>query len=407
MHRLRLLPAAALVLAVLIAPASAVADDVRTHLQRLVDIGTANGGNRAAGQPGGAATVEYLAERLAAFGWQVRRTPVTFPGSTERSPAVLGTAQPGRDFNAMRGSGSGSGTGRVRVITAERCTKSAVRSLRRGEIAIADGLYCSPRRAANLVKARGGIALLYNMGPDTYPLRASLEEVTPIPTLGVRLSVLRRMARSTKPIQVKVDMAIAPVTVENVVAELPGDDRIVMAGAHLDSVEEGVGANDNASGVAALLDVAEKLPAQKPAATVRLGFWNAEELGLFGSRAYVKGLSSAERKRFRAYLNFDMVGSPNGRTEVYASSKAIEKVLRDALPGREGKESLDAASDHQPFDAAGIPVGGVYTGSTEETGGKPRDPCYHRSCDGLSNVDVPDVERAAGAALSALRSLGR
>jgi Zn-dependent M28 family amino/carboxypeptidase len=172
-------------------------------------------------------------------------------------------------------------------------------------------------------------------------------------------------------------------------------------------VPEGVGANDNASGLAVLLDVAERLPAAKPRATVRLAFWNAEEQGLFGSAAYVRGLGQAERRRIAAYLNFDMVGSPNGRTEVYDGDDAIERALRDALPGREGETPIFEDSDHAPFDRVGIPVGGVYTGGLEERRGRPRDPCYHRRCDGASNVDVALATRVAEGARRAIARLGR
>ena len=60
-----------------------------------------------------------------------------------------------------------------------------------------------------------------------------------------------------------------------------------MAGGHLDSVPAGPGLNDNGSGVAALLEVAEALGPRSTGARLRLAFWAAEELGLYGSRRYV------------------------------------------------------------------------------------------------------------------------
>ena len=63
---------------------------------------------------------------------------------------------------------------------------------------------------------------------------------------------------------------------------------MVMAGGHLDSVPAGPGLNDNGSGVAALLHIAERLAGEdRP---LRFGFWAAEEIGLVGSRRYVGGL---------------------------------------------------------------------------------------------------------------------
>ena len=130
-----------------------------------------------------------------------------------------------------------------------------------------------------------------------------------------------------------------------------------MAGAHLDSVVAGPGLNDNGSGVAAVLEVAEQLASRPLAdgAALRVGFWSAEEIGLVGSRRYVRGLSAAERRRIRAYVNLDMVGSPGAKADVYAgdgeAGRRIEAALREGLPDGAGEERLGGASDHASFAA--------------------------------------------------------
>ena len=96
-----------------------------------------------------------------------------------------------------------------------------------------------------------------------------------------------------------------------------------MVGAHLDSVREGPGINDNGSGVAVTLALAERLRNQRG---LRFGFWGAEELGLYGSRRYVASLSAAERRRITGYLNLDMLGSPNAVRYLYGAGR-----VRDAL----------------------------------------------------------------------------
>ena len=85
----------------------------------------------------------------------------------------------------------------------------------------------------------------------------------------------------------------------NLVAETRRGDpqNVVMAGAHLDSVFEGPGINDNGSGSAAILEVAEQLAKVKPWNTVRFAWWSAEESGLVGSTNYVDSLSPAELDR--------------------------------------------------------------------------------------------------------------
>ena len=73
-----------------------------------------------------------------------------------------------------------------------------------------------------------------------------------------------------------------------------------MAGAHLDSVQDGAGINDNGSGSAALLETAIQMKKVKPKNTVRFAWWGAEEEGLLGSEHYVEQLSEDEAKDIAA-----------------------------------------------------------------------------------------------------------
>ncbi len=107
----------------------------------------------------------------------------------------------------------------------------------------------------------------------------------------------------------------------NVIADTPGgrDDRLVVVGAHLDSVPEGPGINDNGSGSAAILEVALQMAELgiQPRNMVRFAFWGAEESGLLGSAFYVSQLTPRQIKNTALNLNFDMVGSPNFVRFVY------------------------------------------------------------------------------------------
>jgi Zn-dependent M28 family amino/carboxypeptidase len=206
----------------------------------------------------------------------------------------------------------------------------------------------------------------------------------------------------------------------NVIAEMTGtnDDNVVMAGAHLDSVIEGPGINDNGSGSAALLETALMMAKVKPENTVRFAWWAAEEQGLVGSADYVAGLSPAESERIALYLNYDMVGSPNYIFLVYDAdestfpapegvpippgSGAIEDLYESyyTLIGEPYDDSeFDGRSDYQAFIEAGIPSGGLFTGAeviktpTQQaiwggTAGEQFDPCYHLACDTFDNVDL-------------------
>ncbi len=202
----------------------------------------------------------------------------------------------------------------------------------------------------------------------------------------------------------------------NVLAELPGADpsRVVMLGAHLDSVSGGPGINDNGSGSAAILAVAKAFRAARPnpAVTVRFGWWGAEELGMVGSRAYVNSLSSAERSRITAYLNFDMIGSPNPGYFVYDDVPALQQLLNNYFGAigvpTEIETEGDGRSDHSSFKNAGIQVGGLFSGADYiktssqaakwgGTAGQAFDACYHRSCDTINNLNDTALDRGSDA----------
>jgi aminopeptidase S len=196
----------------------------------------------------------------------------------------------------------------------------------------------------------------------------------------------------------------------NVIVERSGTAGrdVVMIGAHLDSVAVGPGINDNGSGVAVLLTLAEVLAGlPAPQHTIRFAFWDAEEGGPFGSAAYVDAIPDDERDRIVAYLNLDMVGSPNPIRFVYDEAAAApgSDALTDAFAAAFEVEGLawdpidlEGDSDHGPFSRAAIPTGGVFSGGIEVVeadqaarhgamAGLPSDACSHRACDTLRNVN--------------------
>ncbi|UYM07490.1 M28 family metallopeptidase [Solicola gregarius] len=201
----------------------------------------------------------------------------------------------------------------------------------------------------------------------------------------------------------------------NITAELAGADpsRVVMLGGHLDSVDAGAGINDNGSGsageLATALAFAEANP--NPSVTVRFAWWGAEEQGLLGSSHYVDSLDAAELDRIDVYLNFDMIGSPNGGYFVYDGDDAVEGTFNEFLATRDiqtAPTTVGGRSDHAAFEDAGVPIGGLFTGAegtkTEEeaqlwggTAGEPYDPCYHSECDTTANIDPTMLDNMSDA----------
>ena len=379
--------------------------DPAEHLRALQVIAERSGGNRAAGTDGDRRTVAYIERTLRAAGWRVTRQAVRFPFFELRSPPRLAGLRPAREVRVAEYSGAGRLRARVRRIGGGGCSAADYAGLPRGDVALVDRGICFFAEKARSAAAAGAGALVVNDVFGRTPVSATL--IRP----GIRIPVLIVTADAAdtlegRTVRVRVEAVSEQRTTANVLAESPGGgDRWFMAGAHHDSVSAGPGLNDNGSGVAALLAIADRLR-DRPG--LRLGFWGAEELALYGSRHYVRSLSAEERRGIEGYLNLDMVGSPNPRISVYDRDDRIERVLRDAVPGEEGEVALEGASDHAPFERAGIPVGGLFTGAS----GRGRDPgpadrCYHRECDTLGHVDVGLATRMTRAAQRALVELAR
>ncbi len=207
----------------------------------------------------------------------------------------------------------------------------------------------------------------------------------------------------------------------NIIAETEGgnDEEVIMLGAHLDGVHGSPAINDNASGAAALLEAAKELSRQEGTnRTVRFAWWGAEEMRRSpGSRHYVEDLAEEDSEALEnivAYLNFDMVASPNpivgiynaqdteSSLEVPEGSVEIMRFFSDYFDARDQPwvpTGWNYDSDQVAFVREDVPVGGLFTGSDEKKSGRearlfggeanaPRDPNYHTSGDDLDNVDV-------------------
>ena len=232
-------------------------------------------------------------------------------------------------------------------------------------------------------------------------------------------------------VRVATSTLITPTDTSNVIADSPGGraDRTVVVGAHLDSVPDGPGINDNGSGSAAILEIAESMSdlGITPTNRVRFAFWGAEESGLVGAQHYVAGLSAKQRRDIALNLNFDMVGSPNYVRFVYDGdgsdtpvagpngSGRIEQVFLDYFASQDlptEPTAQDGRSDYVAFTDVGIPAGGLFTGAegiktAEEaaiyggTAGVAYDPCYYQACDTIANVSTQALDEMSDAAAHA------
>jgi Zn-dependent M28 family amino/carboxypeptidase len=406
-------------------------EDLLSGLQAVAD---EHDGIRAAGTPGYDASVELVTARLEELGLEVETPSVEFTAFSDLGSSVTvgGRTFAGPDeARALIYSASGSVTGSVVMLAGSGCDADHFDDVPEGAVAVTLEGGCLRRdQAVNATTA--GVAALVVGYPDLGPgeiFRPTLidpggVDVPVVSVTGEAVEALRTAASGGEDAQVTAETELAPSAFRNVIAQVGDGSRVVMVGAHLDSVLDGPGLNDNGSGVAAVLEVARGAIAQgvPDGWAVRIGLWGAEEFGTIGSRAYADGLSPDE---VVAYLNLDMVGSVNGLTLVYdeqgaaPGSDEITELYQAWLDARgEAHETVDigGSSDHFGFVVAGIPTGGLFAGaaatgsasnpSANPTGPAP-DPCYHIGCDDLSNVDLDRVVLFADATLGVVRQLMR
>ena len=346
-------------------------EGVREHQAAFQAIADANDdpfypGTRAAGTEGYAESVEYVAGLLRDAGYEVTLDPVQI---TFNFPAVLRQLTPVQatyETGVFTGSGSGTVEGQVIPVdinlTPPRASTSGCEAADfagidwsgDADIALVQRGTCFFGTKAFYAEQAGAEAvIIFNQGntPDREGLivadATSVDEPIPgapgpvthdIPVVGASFADGAALAQPGSTAFVEV-LPAETRTDYNVIAELEGknDDNVVMAGAHLDSVIEGPGINDNGSGSAALLETALMMAKVKPENTVRFAWWAGEEQGLVGSADYVAGLSQAERDRIALYLNYDMVGSPNYIFMVYdADESTFAAPRRDHPAGLDG-----------------------------------------------------------------------
>ncbi|WP_405756097.1 M28 family metallopeptidase [Streptomyces sp. NBC_00073] len=446
--------------------AQVTARGAHRHLAKFQQIAEANGGNRAAGTPGHAASVAYVHDTLEKAGYRVSYQDFDIHEAhtkTERT-TVLGAAPRELATAAFTFTTSTPAGGLTAPIALARVDETPgcdaadyPAGAFTGKIALVKRGACTfveKQRAAAAAGAAG--VIVYNHSGTT-PVRGGFSSPAEgiVPSAGISLADGEALAAAAAggevTVRLDLDQEHVKRTTRNVIAETRGGraDRVVTVGAHLDSVPEGPGINDNGSGSAGLLEVALKLAGKGankkgkgPANKVRFAWWSAEELGLLGSEHYVAQLSVKQKEDIALYLNFDMIASPNPVQFVYdgddsdktgegagpAGSAQIEALINGFLDGKgkphEGSD-FDGRSDYGPFIANGIPAGGTFTGaegvkSAEQarryggTAGAPYDPNYHGAGDTLENLDLKAfdtnldvIAHTVGTYAQDLSSLGR
>jgi hypothetical protein len=225
--------------------------------------------------------------------------------------------------------------------------------------------------------------------------------------------------------RVHADVVREKKTGHNVVAYLPATDAVtatakpwVAIGAHYDHLGHGeagntlagkddankihFGADDNASGSAAVLAIASALAKEKRHRHVLVAFWSGEELGLLGSAAFAAS-PPVPLDQIAAYLNFDMVGRmQDNKLTVQATGtspmwgKLIEQANVSAGFDLVAQEDPYQPTDVATFNGASVPSLTFFTGTHAD---------YHKPSDTADKIDYEDLDRVADFAAAILRRI--
>lgn len=363
------------------------------HVQHLA--GTI--GPRVAGTASERQAAEYLAAQFRQFGYQVDLHAFRFPYFEARRVELQQLGAASRPVQAVAFFYSAptvsggleadvvhAGLGRPSDYEGRQVT-GAVALVERGAITFGD-------KAANAA-ARGALAVVVYNNQAEGVMAGALPEPSRIPAVAISredgLRLVEAAAQGRLRVRLLVDTVLETRSTSNVVATKQGavrPEEIIVVGAHYDSVPGSPGANDNASGVAVVLEAARVLAGSPTPRTVQFVLFAAEELGLFGSLAF----AGERRGGVVAMINIDMVGW--GSTLMVGNSPGRGETMVNAAVevartlGITVNRFRNTGSDHASFERAGIPAVFLHRGV---------DPYYHRPTDLPSIVDPRNLEEAA------------
>jgi len=206
-------------------------------------------------------------------------------------------------------------------------------------------------------------------GPATGSIGAGRQ--APIPGISVAKEdgdFLHRLIQRKGEVRIRITSTdqCQPNTSWNIIADLPGQEhpeQVVMLGCHYDGHDISQGAGDPASGAVAVIEAARvlaKYAAPLPR-TVRFALWGIEEIGLLGSKAYVK-THADDLDQIRFYLNMDGAGAKLNDVMVNQWPELqplLERWGKEMAHEFAVGQSLHTFSDHFPFFMAGVPTGGL------------------------------------------------
>lgn len=321
-------------------------------------------GERESATDGELAAAEFIDAELQSFGYETDVHSFDLQVIDDSEPWLRVTSDDDRAIEALFMFRTGFGDVVGTLLNAghgleddfpEEGLDGAIALIERGEVDF-------EVKAQNAAAAGASAVVIYNNEPDNFS--GTLQSQKEIPVLSLSQEDGQSLATMIESGEVTVRVRVLTNDREsrNVVAVKRGSDPNalgIVVGAHFDGDEDSVGANDNASGTAALLAVANVLKDDDLAADVTLVAFGSSRLGLIGAQSFASSLLDEDGPNVGLMINLDVVGS--GERAIVAGDPVTQlETLRlgtelgvSVSPGRDPEGAL---SDHMVFQAIDIPT---------------------------------------------------
>lgn len=355
-------------------------------------------GSRPTGTAAEEAAARYIAQQFRSYGFEVTEQPFPFQDQ-EATAEIVSPQRVVLAAAALSLSKEGEASGQL-VAAGKGSPQDLSAQVMRGNIAlIARGDLTFSDKVRNAAEAGAIAAIIYNNQPG--PFRGTLVRTEAIPAISISREEGQELLAMLEqgPVTAQLSVSVVRQESRNVIARPPQGDCVVIVGGHYDSVSQGSGANDNASGTAVVLELARAIGSRSAGLGVCFAAFGAEEIGLLGSEYMVQELTARERASLRAMINLDMVGV-GSEWVVTGSSDLVDLALQEAqglsIDVRPFQLSVQLGSDHQSFIKAGISAVFIH---------RRDDPNYHTAQDRAVFVDPQALADAGRLALRLIESL--
>ncbi|MCY4365669.1 MAG: M20/M25/M40 family metallo-hydrolase [Chloroflexi bacterium] len=303
---------------------------------------------------------EFLVQRLEELGYDPEVQDFSWDAPTASFSADVPEQQE-LEANTLSGTAGGRAVGPLVFVGLGKPGDMPSEGLE-GKIALIErGEITFGTKVAQVASEGAVAAVIFNNVSGSF--RGTLGGRSQIPAISLSRAdglELKELLDQGEVVEATVAVEDNAIPSRNLIAEIPGTgEGVIVLGAHYDTVPNSVGASDNASGMGALMAVAEAVAGRSFPFTLRFIAFGSEETGLHGSEYYVESLPAEDLDDIFLMINLDSVGSGahlRVSGDRWAASHVLETANREALSiaGRTG--SARGASDHLPFREAWVPI---------------------------------------------------